>query len=410
MRTRYFYGYNIVAVSFLIQAICIGAFVTYGVFFKEFQDEFGWSRAMISGASSVAILMLGAMTILAGRLNDMIGPRSLTLSAGIFLGMGYFLMSFIQKPCQLFLLYGVVIGAGFSPVEIVTLSTIARWFTRRRGMMSGIVKVGTGFGQLFIPLIATSLIAVYGWRHSYMIMGVALLIILLIFSGVLKRDPHGMGLMPDNETDKINGSILVPPDLGVTLKTAVRTKQLWLLCMSWFAILFSLMTILVHIVPHALDLGMTNTTAAGVLSTIGGISMVGRFCMGTLSDKIGSKRAAIISAFLLLSAFIWLQVARNAWMLFFFAAANGFAHGALYTLNSLLIADLFGTRSHGVLFGIVWFSGHAGGAIGPLLAGQVFDVTGSYRITFLILAAAVGLGLLLILMLKPLKVNPGVSA
>ena len=94
-------------------------------------------------------------------------------------------------------------------------------------------------------------------------------------------------------------------------------------------------------------------------------------------------------------------------MLFLFAAFNGFAHGGLYTINSLLVADLFGTRSHGVLFGVVWFSGHLGGAIGPLMAGKVFDMTGSYRIVFMILTGAVAFGLSLILMLKPLQAKSG---
>ena len=188
------------------------------------------------------------------------------------------------------------------------------------------------------------------------------------------------------------------------------------LCVNWKSFQssvklkeFAVMFIVVHIVPHALDMGLTSTTAAGVLSTIGGVSMIGRFSMGTLRDKIVSKQAAIISAILLQLGFIWLQVARNAWMLFLFAAINGFSHGALYTLISVIIADLFGTRSHGVLFRIVFFSGHVGGAIGPFMAGLAFDVTGSYRIIFLILALTIAFGLILILMLKPLNLKPEVK-
>jgi len=146
MKHKYFYGYNLLAACFIIQAIGIGILVTYGVFFNELQGEFGWSRAMISGASSLCTLVLGAATIISGRLNDKIGPRTIIVSSGIILGLGYLLMSFIQEPWQLFLLYGVIIGIGYSAVDVIPLSTIARWFVKRRGMMTGIIKVGTGFG------------------------------------------------------------------------------------------------------------------------------------------------------------------------------------------------------------------------------------------------------------------------
>jgi MFS family permease len=176
---RYFYGYNIVASGFIIQAVAIGAMFTYGVFFKEFQAEFGWTRATVSGASSLAFLVMGAAGIRAGRLNDRIGPKILVVVSGISMGLGYLLMSRIQAPWQLYLLYGVLVGTGFSTHDVITLSTVARWFAKRRGMMSGIVKVGTGSGQLVVPLIATALIAAYGWRNAYLIIGAAVLVILV---------------------------------------------------------------------------------------------------------------------------------------------------------------------------------------------------------------------------------------
>lgn len=162
LKTRYFYGYNIVAAGFLVQAVCIGAMFTYGVFFKEFQTAFGWSRALISGASSLAFLVMGAVGILAGTLNDRIGPRIIITVSGASLGIGYMLMAHLELPWQLYLLYGGFVGIGFSTHDVITLSTVARWFVIRRGMMSGLVKVGTGAGQLLVPLIATGLIAAFG--------------------------------------------------------------------------------------------------------------------------------------------------------------------------------------------------------------------------------------------------------
>ncbi|UCE55384.1 MAG: MFS transporter [Desulfobacterales bacterium] len=160
-------------------------------------------------------------------------------------------------------------------------------------------------------------------------------------------------------------------------------------------------SLIVHIVPHASDMGLPQVTAAGVLSTIGGVSMIGRFVMGAANDKIGGKRSLISCFIVLLCGLVWFQFACEAWMPFFFAVICGFAHGGFFTVVCPTMAELFGTRSHGVLFGIVLFSGTIGGAAGPLLAGSTFDVTGSYQMVFLILAVLAVVGLVLIILLRP---------
>ena len=179
--------------------------------------------------------------------------------------------------------------------------------------------------------------------------------------------------------------------------------QFWIMCLAEFIIFFCLLTIIVHIVPHATDLGLPLTAAAGVLSTIGGVSMIGRIVMGATIDRIAGKRSLIICFVVLLCGLLLLQVAKEIWMLYLFAAIYGFAHGGFFTVVSPTLAELFGMGSHGVLFGSVLFSGTIGGAVGPLLAGSIFDVVGSYRIVFL-LQTGLGLtGLLLITMLRPLQ-------
>ena len=400
MRAKYFYGYNIVAASFAIQAVSIGALFAYGVFFKEFQAEFGWSRATISGASSLAFFVMGAAGILAGRLNDRIGPRILIALSGASLGIGYMLLSYMRAPWQLYLLYGLLVGVGYSTHDVITLSTIARWFVRRRGMMSGIVKVGTGCGQLFVPLIATALIAAFGWRFSCFIIGATALTALVAVALVMRRDPQGVGLLPDDGNGLPAGHATAHEG-GLSLREASRTRQLWTLCFAQFALFSCLLTIIVHIVPHARDLGLPPANAAGVLATIGGVSMLGRFTMGTVNDGIGGKRSLMTCFIILIFGLVWLQLSHAAWMLFLFATVYGFAHGGLLTVVSPTVAELFGTRSHGLLFGIVLFSGTLGGAAGPLMAGHIFDLTGSYRLVFLILTVMAVVGLILITTLRP---------
>ena len=401
VKTKYFYGYNIVAAGFIIQAVGVGAMFTYGVFFKEFQAEFGWSRAAISGASSLAFLMMGLVGVIAGKMNDRIGPKVIIAASGISLGIGYLLMSRLQALWQLYLIYGVLVGSGFSTHDVITLSTVARWFIRRRGMMSGIVKVGTGSGQFIVPLIATMLIAAYGWRNSYLIIGAVALVIFVAVAQVLSRDPQGLGLLPDGDSNESCDNGNRPREENVTLRAAARTRQFWIICTAEFAIFFCLLTVIVHIVPHAMDLGLAPPAAVGVLSTIGCASMLGRIVIGTANDKIGGKRSLVICFILLLCGLFWLHVAQAAWMLFLFAVIYGFAHGGFFTVMSPTIAEFFGIGSHGLLYGIVLASGTIGGAAGPLMAGRTFDVTGSYRIAFYVLILLAVIGFALITLLKP---------
>ncbi len=401
MIAKYFYGYNIVASGFIIQAVAIGAMFTYGVFFKEFQIEFGWSRATVSGASSLAFLVMGAAGILAGRLNDRIGPKRLIVVSGISMGLGYLLMSRLQAPWQLYLLYGVLVGIGFSTHDVITLSTVARWFAKRRGMMSGIVKVGTGSGQLLVPLIATALIAAYGWRNAYLIIGAAVLVILVAVAQVLRRDPQALGLLPDGGGHDPHDNVIGARKPGVSMRAAARMREFWTICVAEFTIFFCLLTMIVHIVPYATDQGLSAWAAAGVLATIGGVSMLGRAAMGVTNDRIGGKHSLIICFIILLGGLIWLQVAREAWMLFLFAPIYGFAHGGFFTVISPTVAELFGTDSHGLLFGVVLASGTVGGAIGQWLAGSTFEVTGSYQLVFLILTGLAVAGLILIALWLP---------
>jgi MFS family permease len=405
LKSRYFYGYNIVGAGFITQAVSIGAMFTYGVFFKELEAAFGWSRTLVSGAASLAFLTMGIMGVVAGTLNDRIGPRIILSVSGTFLGIGYILMSQMSAPWQLYLLYGLFVGIGFSTHDVITLSTVTRWFIRRRGMMSGLVKVGTGGGQLLVPLVAAALIARFGWRQAYLLLGIFSLAGLVAVAQFMKRDPQSMGLLPDGDDLDNRSENRSQKQQSLTLAAAIRTMPFWNICIAEFTIFGCLLTTIVHIVPHARDQGLEPATAAAVLATIGGVSMLGRIVMGTANDRIGGKQSLVISLTLLIGALIWLQLSVNAWMLFAFAVIYGFAHGALFTVVSPTVAEFFGTDSHGLIFGMVLFCGTLGGSLGPLLAGYIFDLTGTYRAAFIMLTAMAAVGLFLVSFIRPGGIN-----
>ena len=405
-----FDGYRIVAAGFVIQGVVIGAMFAYGVFFRELEAEFGWSRTMISGASSLSFVVMGVLAIVAGKLNDKIGPRILITASALCFGIGYGAMSRLQAPWELFLFYGLLAGIGYSTHDVVTLSTITRWFVRRRGAMTGVVKVGTGVGQLLVPVIAAALIAAFGWRNAAFIIGATSMLILLVVAQLMRRDPRSMGQHPDGVAIEGARAPTGAGETGMSVAEAAGTRQFWILCAAQLTIFFCLLTVMIHIVPHATDLGIAPAVAATILSTIGGASIAGRLTIGMLADRLGGRRSLGVSFLILLASFLLLQSAETAWMLFLFALIYGFAHGGFFTVMSPTLAEFFGTGSHGVIFGIVLFCGTIGGAAGPLLAGTLFDTTGSYETVFLILTGFCLMGLILTAALQPIKSPATVAA
>ena len=404
-RSQFFYGYLVVAGCFAIQGTGVGTFNTFGIFFKEFLAEFGWSRAGISAASSGAFLLAGLLAIVVGNMNDRFGPRLIMAVTGSSYCLGLLLMSQLSAMWQLYLFYSVIVGIGLSSTDVIPLTTTARWFVKKRGMMTGIVKVGTGTGQLIMPLMTGIFIATYGWRTSYILLS-TLVFLLMISSGqLLRRDPGQKGLLPDGDT-KTTVSDLHLPEQGVSLGEAALTRQFWIICVISLLIGCCTITVMIHIVPHATDLGTSPMTAAGILSTIGGVSMVGRLATGIAIDRVGNKKLLIVFFLILIASLLWVQVSKELWMLYVFGAIYALGHGGFYTLISPIIAELFGISSHGVLFGIASFSVTVGGSIGPLLAGYVFDVIHSYQLVFFVLIGLAVAGVILTSLLRPVVTEP----
>jgi MFS family permease len=399
---RYGYGHLIAAICFSIQALGVGAFIAFGVFFNPLMEEFGWSRAAISGASSLAFFIMGLFGVIVGRLNDRFGPRQLMTVTAILLGLGCVFMARLTTLWELYLFYGIIFGMGLSSIDVIALTTIARWFSHRRGFMTGIVKVGTGAGQLVIPLSASGLILLYGWRWSFVLIGTSVALILVFMAQFLRRDPGA--LRSHRQPENVDSRSTAPAtDSSVPLSRALRTVQLWTICLANLCIVFCLMIIMLHIVPHARDLGFPSMQATGVLSTIGAVSMLGRFVSGLIIDRLGSKAVMQGCFVLLLIGLGWLQFAHQPWMLYLFGVVYGLAHGGFFTAISPLVAEWFGIQSHGALFGIVVCFGTTGGSVGPLLAGHLFDLSGSYQPTFRIVTAMALIAWGMLLFLRPVK-------
>ena len=203
--------------------------------------EFGWTRAITSGAFSLASIISGVLAIAMGGLTDKFGPRIVMTLCGLLLGIGSLLISQISALWQLYLLYGILVGTGMSAADIPVVATVARWFIKRRGMMTGITKVGAGIGIMVVPLLASWLISSYGWRNTYIILGMGFIVLLIAAARVMRHNPHEMGLMPDNESYEPSIIDTGSGDPAMPLKEIVKTKQFWAINLAEFCTFFCLL-------------------------------------------------------------------------------------------------------------------------------------------------------------------------
>jgi len=399
-KPKLFYGYIVAAAAVSIMTIVWGANRTFGVFLEPMLDEFGWTRAGISGAFTLCMVVMGLVAIVAGRLTDKIGPRPVLFTCGFFLGLGYILISRVSAIWQLYLFYGVIIGIGMSGTFAPLMSLVARWFVRRRALMSGVLVAGPAFGIVVMPLVSSLLISAYGWRNSYVILGGIVLVIVVSAALFLKRDPGGMGLVPYGADESSNNG-LNTADEGFSFQETVRTKQFWMLGLMFFCSLFIMNVVVVHIVIHAVGLGIPATTAASILSVAAGVSIPGRIIMGIIADRMGNRPSLAVCYIMGLVAFILLLVARELWMLYLFAVIFGLGWWASSAVMVPLTAELFGLKSHGTIVACVNLITAVGGAAGPVLVGHIFDVTGSYQQAFLMCIAVTIIAITTIIFMKP---------
>ncbi|MFC2013951.1 MFS transporter [Chloroflexota bacterium] len=395
LKNRLFYGWVVVAAFLVIGIISFGICDIFGVFFKSIEGDFDLTRAATSGVLSVGMVLGCLFAVLSGWASDKYGPRIVILIMGIFTGLGLLLTSQTNAPWQLFITYSPILSFGTGATYVVIMSTVLRWFDKKQGLALGIGGSGMGLGAVLLAPFATFLITSFGWRMSFIVLGMISLVIMIPLSRLLKKSPSEIGVLPDGnkspsvktgveETGREDHTKLVE----FSLLQAFRTRSFWLFSSIWLVHAFCLFLVLTHIVPHATDIGIPPMEAATILSLIGGSTIAGRLLMGRVSDSIGKKAAAIICSLLLAGAMIWLIWSRDLWMLYIFGAVYGFARGGIDPPIVGLIGDTFGLRSIGIIMATMTVAFGIGAAIGPAVGGLIFDVSKSYFMAFLIGALA----------------------
>ena len=356
----------VVWATFVCLATIFGVSYSFAAFFESFAAEFSAQRADVSfifGLSGFVYFVMGAV---GGMLADRFGPR-IVCSAGMgLIALGLLGTSFATSLLAIYVSYGLLAGLGIALVYTPSIASAQPWFTTRRGLAGGIASTGVGAGTLFVPMLLAFAIAAMPWREAMQWLAVGVLVIGIAAASLLKRAPAARRSASGQEAP------------GLTLRETLRTSPF-----RWFYVATvtasPVMFIpLVHAPAAARDMGIDEASAVGLVGVIGVGSLVGRFAIGWVADRIGRAKTLVLMQLSMgCSYFIWAGADGYAWM-FAFALWFGLSYGSIVSLLPAICMDYFGGRSVASIVGTLYSGAALGNLLGPVLAGAAFDFSGNY--------------------------------
>ena len=389
----------------------------FGVYIKPMEAEFGWTRGALSGAAAVSLLLLGAVGPFVGRLADRWGPRNVIAISLFVLALGAIGSSFIQELWHVYVMTGVFMALGAGGVALTTGSTVvARWFEARRGLAIGIAAGGMSAGQLVVIPLATALTVWFGWRTSFLWLGIGLLVLVLpVCLALIRNNPEDRGVRPYGAT----GPAMTRAEAEATrvagrvgVSEAAQTLPFWLLMGTFFVCGYtSNGIVLTHFMPHALDHNFTAFQASSALGVMGAMNIMGTLASGFICDRFGRRGPLATYYFVRGVSLLFLLYVWNVPSLHLWAALFGLNYISTVPPTTTLTANIYGPYSVGELSGWIFFAHQVGSALGAALAGWVFELTGTYSSAFVSAAvlAFVAAGLAMMIREEPFVSRPTVA-
>ena len=368
--------------------LALGSLYAWSVFVAPLEKEFGWKRAQTSLVFTIAVVTFAITFVFGGRLQDRRGPRPGALIGAALVSLGFLLTSGTSSLSYLYVVFGVIVGAGNGFGYATPIPVASKWFPDKRGLVVGLMVGGYGAGSAIIGPLATNLIASIGWRATFQVLGVAFLAMGVTGAFLMTNPPSGY--RPEGWTPPATAA----SRRDLTTPEILRTPRFYLLwtayCLGTTA---GLMTIS-QLVPMARSVGLGATAAAYAL-TVGAFGNAGgRILSGWLSDSLG--RLTTLRTMVLVSAIAMpvLFAVREHVALFYLAVAVVYwCYGTQLSVFASTTADFWGTRNLGTNYGALFTAWGTAGVIGPLIGGRVFDATKSYEYAFYV-AAVLALGAL----------------
>lgn len=380
-----FYGWAVVGGTFLVLFVGFGIAYSFAAFFDSLKAEFDASRRDVSLVFSITGFLYFSLGAVSGPLGDRVGPRRVVALGIVLIVAGLALASRAQALWQVYVTYSIGVGLGVGFAYVPAVAAVQRWFLRRRGSASGLAVTGIGVGTLAMPLLATALIDLQGWRGAYLSLAALALLAGIPAALLIEHSPQRRNLHADGDTLSAAASAVAMS--GYSLREVLRTRPFWFLYGAAVASGLGLFIPFAHLVPYAKDHGLTATQGALLIGLIGVGSSVGRLAMGPSADRFG-RRPSLAAAFggMAATLVLWL-VAKEMWSLALFAVLFGAAYGGYVAIVPALASDYFGGRNAGGIIGVLYTGAGFGALIGPTLAGVAFDLNDSYTVPIVFGAA-----------------------
>lgn len=392
-RGRFYYGWIIAAVTFLVLLSAAGIRSTPGVLIIPLEKEFGWTRATVSLAISINILLYGLFGPFAAALMDRFGVRRVMIGSLGLVAVGVGLTTVMHASWQLVLLWGIIVGLGTGATALVLGAYIAnRWFVERRGLVMGLLTASTATGQLiFLPMLA-SVVVNHGWRNAVLIVsGVALLMIPIV-AFFMRNDPSDIGLRPDGappEGPETPRGLTTGNPVTAALSALGRgfkSRDFWLLAGSFYICGASTNGLIgTHLIPASMEHGIPEVAAASLLAAMGVFDLIGTTVSGWLSDRWDSRYLLCWYYGLRGLSLLFLPYALGTQFLALaaFAVFYGLDWVATVPPTVRLTADIFGKRNVGLMFGWIAAAHQLGAATAAFGAGAVRTWLGGYQVAFM---------------------------
>lgn len=423
---RFFYGWVIVAICFVCMGLGYSVWYSFSVFFLAVIEEFGWSRANTALAFSVFVTIHGLTGPLIGMLVERFNLRLLMPLGAILTGATLAACSLVNSPWQYYLIFGVLTSIALNIVGLIpNYAVLNRWFVKWRGLALGICSAGVGLLAILILVpVNQYLISAIGWRATYVVLGTGIAVVLAPLTYLLVRDrPQDLGLLPDGEriegagqqsgggagskTTSATSSLQTTADW--TPRRAMGTARFWVLGAAYFLWPIAIQMVFVHQAAYVVDLGYDKFLAASVVGMIGLVSIPAKILGGHLSDRFGRQVTYGLGAGGVLSSLCLLLLIpglRSEWLLYVFALLFGLGYGTNTPLSPAIAGDLYAGKHFAVIYGFLGMTVQLGSAVGPWLAGYLFDVDGSYTPAFLIAIAGTVVSASLIWLVVPRRIRP----
>ncbi len=391
-RGRLHYAWIVAALTFLVLLSAAGIRSTPGVLMIPLEKEFGWTRATISLAVSVNLLLYGLFGPFAAALMDRFGVRRVMLASLGFVAAGVGLTTVMRTSWQLVVLWGVVVGLGTGTTALVLGAYIAnRWFAERRGLVTGLLTASVATGQLiFLPTLASAVVG-HGWRSAALIVSAVALAMIPLVAVFMRNEPGDIGLRPFGARDETPAPQALPggnPAAAAlsSLARGVRSREFWLLAGSFYICGASTNGLIgTHLIPASMEHGIAEVTAASMLAAIGVFDLIGTTVSGWLTDRWDSRYLLCWYYGLRGLSLLFLPYALGTQFvaLAAFAIFYGLDWVATVPPTVRLTADIFGKRNVGVMFGWISAAHQLGAATAAFGAGAVRTWLGSYQVAFM---------------------------